>query len=219
MKSWTPILTLAALVSAAAISSGAEEMKETLTFHTDWKGERIELPPRFAPAMTLKGIEEIRFAPGMFDAKSDAFFTYAFVFSVPKSQELTPAVIQRELLAYYRGLAEAVSKGKGRPVDGSAFTFDLKPVPQATETPAKVATAIVTQYAGELRWIEPFATGQSQNLDFEIQSWTDAEASRNYLFVCASPKSPTETDRVWKELHQIRHTFEVWQKVGRFPDN
>src|SRR5262245_34223057 len=91
----------------------ADESKETLTLHTSRKGARIDLPPRFAPAMTLNGIDEIRFAPGMFDAKSDSFFTYVFVFSIPKEQVLTPEVIQREMLAYYRGLSEAVSKGKG----------------------------------------------------------------------------------------------------------
>src|SRR4051812_41200275 len=90
------------LLNVAAVSAAEEK----LAFHTEWKGERIELPPSFAPAMALQGIEEIRFAPGMFNPKSDSFFTYALVFSVPKTQELTPEVIKRELLAYYRGLAE-----------------------------------------------------------------------------------------------------------------
>jgi len=197
-------------VASAPHSFAADEGKETLTFHTDWKGERIELPPRFAPAMTLKGIEEIRFAPGMFDAKSDAFFTYAFVFSVPKEQELTPELIQKELLAYYRGLAEAVSKGKGRPVDGGKFTFAMLPAKDATTTPEKIPSSTkVVQYTGELNWIEPFATAQPQVLHFEIQAWADPATGRNYLFVCASPKVPSETDATWKELRQIRRTFEV----------
>ncbi len=53
--------------------------------------------------MKLRGVEEIRFAPGMFQAQADSFFSYAFVFSVTKEQELTPAVIQQEILVYYRG--------------------------------------------------------------------------------------------------------------------
>jgi hypothetical protein len=31
----------------------------------EWGGETIQLPPRFAPDMKLKGSEHIRFAPGM----------------------------------------------------------------------------------------------------------------------------------------------------------
>ncbi len=203
-------LLILANAGTATHSCAAGEVKETLTFHTDWKGERIELPPRFAPAMTLKGIEEIRFAPGMFDAKSDSFFTYAFVFSVPKAQELTPELIQKELLAYYRGLGEAVAKGKGRPVDGSKFTFAMQLVKDATATPEKIPSSTkVVQYTGELNWIEPFATAQHQLLHFEIQAWADPATARNYLFVCASPKAPTETDMTWKELRQIRRSFEV----------
>jgi len=188
----------------------ADESGERLTFLTDWKGERIDLPPGFAPAMTLKGIEEIRFAPGMFDAKSGSFFSYAFVFSVPKDQELTSEAIQREMLAYYRGLATAISKGKGRPVDASQFTFKMEQLKETTAAPEKIpASTKITQYSGELSWVEPFVTGQNQLLQFELLSWADPVTSRNYLFVCTSPKPPTETDGIWKELRQIRRTFEV----------
>jgi len=190
----------------------ADEVKEALILHTDWKGERIELPPRFAPAMTLKGIEEIRFAPGMFDAKSDSFFTYAFVFSVPKAQELTRELIGKELLAYYQGLGEAVAKSKGRSVDGSKFTFIIGTAKDRAATPERFPPSInvnVDQYTGELNWIEPFATAQHQLLHFEIWAWANPATARNYLFVCASPKVPSDTDAVWKELRQIRGGFEV----------
>jgi hypothetical protein len=207
-------IILAILVSAGmGCLFAADEPKETLSLNTSWKGERIALPPRFAPAMTLKGIEEIRFAPGMFDAKSDSFFTYVFVFSIPKEQTLTPEVIQQEMLAYYRGLSEAVSKGKGRSVDSDKFTFQLGEAQEAAEGPTKIPAATkVVQYLGVLNWVEPFATGQLQVLHFELQSWTDPATARNYLFVCTSPKAPGESEALWKELRQIRRTFEVTGK-------
>ncbi len=75
-----PAVIAAGLLHAGASPlSAADETTEKLTFNTTWRGERIELPPRFAPTMTLKGIEEIRFAPGMFKAESDWFFSYVFV--------------------------------------------------------------------------------------------------------------------------------------------
>jgi len=204
------ILVAGLLHLGAGSLSAADETKEKIVLHTDWKGERIELPPRFAPAMTLKGIEEIRFAPGMFNAKSDSFFTYAFVFSVPKSQELTPEVIQREMLAYYRGLAESVLKSKGKSAAVDKFAFKLEEAKEATGTPEKIpASTKVIQYIGELNWVEPFATAQPQVLHFEIQSWADPVTVRNYLFVCTSPRARGEADVVWKELREIRRTFEV----------
>ena len=191
----------------AALAGGTGE---AFVFRTDWKGERITLPPAFAPAMKLRGIEEIRFAPGMFQAQSGSFFSYAFVFSVTKDQELTQENIRREILVYYQGLAATVLKSKGGTVETDKFTFQLERAKQATATPEQLpASTPVTQYAGELDWVEPFATGKPQVLHFEIQAWSDPGTSRNYLFVCASPKARIEAEAIWKELRSIRRTFEV----------
>ncbi len=42
-----------------------------------WSGETITLPPGFARDMAIKGVEVIRFAPGMFDPQAEDFFSYA----------------------------------------------------------------------------------------------------------------------------------------------
>lgn len=189
---------------------------EQLVFHTDWKGERIALPPTFAPAMKLRGIEVIRFAPGMFQAQSESFFSYAFVFSLVKEQGLTREVIQREMLAYYQGLAESVSKSKGRTVDAGKFTFDLEQAKQAAGTPEEIpAESKVIQYAGKLVWVEPFVTGQAQTLHFEIQWWTDSGTARDYLFVCTSPKAPGGTEGIWRDLRSLRRSFEFKGKPAK----
>lgn len=208
------LLAFAISLGGACAVSHAQETKdgaaEKLVFKTEWKGERIALPPSFAPEMELKGIEEIRFAPGMFDVKSDSFFSYAFVFSVSSDQKLTEDVIRKETLAYYRGLAKSVLKGKGVEVDVGKFRFELekaKAVKEAPESLAKPETG--TQYFGKLDWVEPFATAKAQTLHFEIQAWSDQRTGRNYLFVCTSPKPPAETDPVWKELRGIRRGFTV----------
>ena len=215
MKNALRLFLLATAVSIGGFCapSRAQETKDAATgkivFKTDWKGERITLPPSFAPEMGLKGIEEIRFAPGMFDVKSDSFFSYAFVFSVSADQKLTEEVIWKETLTYYRGLAKAVLKGKGVEVDAAKFTLELEKAKVANDAPESVAKETVTQYAGKLDWVEPFATAKAQTLHFEIQTWGDPKTARNYLFVCTSPKAPGGTDPVWKELREIRRSFTV----------
>jgi len=198
------------LSAADVIAAASDAPDTTLVFNTTWKGERIQLPPPFAPAMKLKGTEEIRFAPGMFDAGSATFFSYAFVFSVSKDQALTEDIIQREILAYYRGLSESILKRKNVNADAAKFTFKLQQAKEATGTPEKVAaSAKAVQYHGELKWTEPFITAKPQVLHFEIQSWADPATSRNYLFVCTSPKPRGDADETWKELRKIRRSFEV----------
>jgi len=198
------------LSAADVIAAASDAPDTTLVFNTTWKGERIQLPPPFAPAMKLKGTEEIRFAPGMFDAGSATFFSYAFVFSVSKDQALTEDIIQREILAYYRGLSESILKRKNVNADADKFTFKLQQAKEAAGTPEKVAaSAKAVQYHGELNWTEPFVTAKPQVLYFEIQSWADPATSRNYLFVCTSPKPRGDADETWKELRKIRRSFEV----------
>lgn len=201
---------------ALAISTGISLADETaksvekLVFKTEWKGERIELPPPFAPDMKMTGIEEIRFAPGMFDPKSEEFFSYVFVFSVPGDQKLSEEVIKDETLAYYRGLAASVLKGKGKEVDTSKFKFELEKAKEAKETPASVTDGkAVTQYKGKLDWVEPFSTAEPQVLHFEIQAWADPKTTRNYLFVGTSPKEVSDKAEIWKALRKIRSEFKV----------
>ena len=204
------------LSAADVIAAASDAPDTTLVFNTTWKGERIQLPPPFAPAMKLKGTEEIRFAPGMFDAGSATFFSYAFVFSVSKDQALTEEIIQREILAYYRGLSESILKRKNVNADADKFTFKLQQAKEAAGTPEKVAaSAKAVQYHGQLNWTEPFVTAKPQVLYFEIQSWADPATSRNYLFVCTSPKPRGDADATWTELRNIRRSFEVKGSSGK----
>ena len=196
-------------LSLAQKPKDSEVASEKLVFKTKWGGERIALPPAFAPGMKLKGIEEIRFAPGMFKPDSDSFFTYVFLFAVSDDQKLTKDVIQKETLVYYQGLAGGLLKSKGKEVDLSKFSFKLEQAKTAKDTPATVRAESVTQYVGTLDWVEPFATAKPQILHFELQSWSDPKTKKNYLFVCTSPKAISEKEPIWKELRNIRRTFEV----------
>ena len=193
-----------------ANSQETEQVEEKLVFKTEWGGERITLPPDFAPDMKLKGIEVIRFAPGMFDPKSESFFSYAFVFAVSEDQKLTEEVIKGETLTYYRGLSKSVSGGKVTAAEAGKFTFELKKAKAAKAAPASIADPKqVMQYSGKLDWIEPFATKKAQVLHFELQSWSDPQTKRNYLFVCTSPQKADDEAKIWKELRKIRSDFEV----------
>ncbi len=49
------------------------------TAPSDWRPEVIPFPLGFAPDLGLEGVEELRFAPGMFDAKAADYFSYCFV--------------------------------------------------------------------------------------------------------------------------------------------
>ncbi len=204
MKALATALAAGLLAAPAPALEETKPVPEKLSFKTEWKGEVIALPASFAPEMKLKGIEEIRFAPGMFESGSASFFTYVFVFSVSGEQKLTGEVIRDEMLAYYRGLAKSVLAGKDVEADTAKFAFEIKKAEAAKDAPEAF-----TRYSGKLGWIEPFVTAKPQVLHFELQAWSDPKTTRNYLFVCASPRIPSAADPTWKELRDIRRTFSV----------
>ena len=200
----TPLGRLLLLLLLSAGPTAAE------TFHWEtgkgWFGERILLPPIFAPDMSWKGLEEIRFAPGMFKADQPDFFSYALVFSLEPDTDLSPKAIKEQVLLYYQGLSLRVSASKGRKVDPSKFTIDMKPaVDKSGSAPVQAKDA--KTYLATLNWVEPFATGKSQDLHLEIHAWKDAASKRCYLFFCASPQETHKPIR--KKLREIRKAFRI----------
>jgi hypothetical protein len=149
--------------------------------------------------MKWKGAEELRFAPGMFKAGTPDFLSYAFLFWLTDDTQIDAKTLERELLAYYRGLAAAVSKSKKRNVDTTVFSLTIT---AAGRTPEKLPGGeAVSGYSGELHWTEPFATVKPQTLRLEIESWQSG-SKHHCVFVCASPQP--ETAAVWKMLREIR---------------
>jgi hypothetical protein len=165
-----------------------------------WAKETIALPPAFAPEMKWKGTEELRFAPGMFKADAADFFSYALLFWLPDDAQIDGKTMERELLAYYRGLAAAVLKGKKQKVDAKAFTLTITGAKQQPDK--RPGGEPVAGYVGELNWVEPFATGNPQTLRLEIHTWPCAKHKHHCVFVCASPQP--QTAAVWKTLREIR---------------
>jgi outer membrane protein assembly factor BamB len=198
-------LTLLFVVAVTATSpfALAEDAPDKLPLEApeSWGGETIRLPPPFAPDMKLSGVEEIRFAPGMFKPDSESFFSYVFVFRVPASIELTLDVLEREMLVYYRGLAKAVMRGKGAEFD--KFEFDLEELvvgDRLARTPSGV-----TPYSGSIDWVEPFVTKESQRLYIEMDVWKAKSTEHRYIFCSVSPKQPDGAP--WKDLRKVRDRF------------
>ncbi len=190
------------MCGAILVEEKSDDLK--LAAPEGWGGETIELPPKFAPDMKLKGSEHIRFAPGMMKPASDSFFCYAFVFELEAEPALTEAVLKDEFLKYYRGLCTAVLNGKVPDVDPEKFTLELERVKAVTKSSADAKEAsLPTNYTGTLAWVEPFATKKAQKLKLDIRTWSRDE--RNYIFVCVSPQARDAP--IWKQLHKIRDDY------------
>lgn len=203
------------LFVSEALSAAESKVQIHLKSPEGWRGETISLPPGFARDMSWSGLEEVRFAPGMFDPKADDFFSYVFVFYLPDAKKPDGKVLRKELLKYYRGLAEAVARDKGG-VDSDSFQLTVKKVEKKkTGKPSagpisgsKVpgADSLLKpdeHFRGTLKWTEPFATMKPQTLNFEIQSGVCEGQKGRFLAVAVSPKSPDQAKGLWEVMRRI----------------
>jgi hypothetical protein len=194
-----PSLLVALLVAFAAVEPG-EEPPYKIPEPEGWAKETFPLPPAFAPGVTWKDEEALRFAPDWMKSDANTFFSYAMLFWLHDDPEIGAATLERELLTYYRGLARAVFGARKQEVDVETFTLTVK---RATDKPGnRPGGEPVEAYVGELKWTEPFATSKPQTLRLEIHAWSVEKHKHRCSFICASPQP--ETAAVWKTLREIR---------------
>lgn len=196
-------VVLAILAGTSNLLAADAELAKHIKVPAGWKGEQITLPPSFAREMKFKGIEEARFSPGMFQEKSNTFFSYFFVFEIDPGTELTQKNIEGELLTYYQGLSSTIYKSRKKEIDTSGFTCKLT---KATPVdPLKIYPPGLTEYVATVNWTEPFVTQKPQTLNLIIQTWTDKTTGNGYLFACVSPQDMKA--RIWQTMRNIRDTF------------
>lgn len=110
---------------------------------TGWKTETIPFPLDFAPSLPYTGYEELRFSPDFGKADQPLFFTYAFLWVIPATVELTRAQIERDLKIYFDGLMTAVAASKkieGVTVNTKVTVSDAAPGPDKISWTVNVET-------------------------------------------------------------------------------
>jgi len=113
----------AAAVPSPAPPPTADVPSPTWRVPDGYKTETIPFPLDFAPSLKHTGVEELRFAPGFFKPDQPGYFTYTFVWAIDDVPEWP--LVRDELHAYFRGLMEAVGKGRKLAVPASAFDVRL----------------------------------------------------------------------------------------------
>ena len=104
-------LALALLLLLPVAAPGDDgELPFAMPIPDGWRTETIPFPLEFAPDLPYTGLEELRFAPGMFEAGSPDFWSYAFVWWVDAGQPTDLGSLAAHLESYFRGLARAVGE-------------------------------------------------------------------------------------------------------------
>ena len=184
-------LHLFALVflAASCVQPQPEETEmEVATFELDdWNREEIALPPQFAPNLPA-GKEVLLFAPGMFDADSEDFWSYVFLMQIQENSMSNQRMVEIFEL-YFDGLIASVAEGRDEEVG---------------KDPAQVYMQVLGHgvYEMQIDLIDAFVTMEPLSLHLSVEVLPD-ESGTSLLRVMVSPM-PKE-HKVWSQLdHALR---------------
>ncbi len=190
------------LASCAVIMSnvifGQNQTPQLLKQPTDWQFERFPLPPEFAPNISYKGVEELRFSPGMFVKDSPNYFTYALVAELNNINSIARDDIKNFLLEYFKGLCSSTAKERKLSIDTSKITVSVD---------KNASTGKGAYYNATLDIFGVFADGAPVRLNAEIRVLNDKATSKTYIVYIASPLN--KTDPVWVKLRSIQNNFTI----------
>lgn len=96
------------------------------TIPAGWKSETIPFPLDFAPAITHKGVEELRFPPGMFDPTAPGYWSYTFIWRTDDTALIAAPILAAELTTYFRGLLAAVDEKNHKIASLDDITVEVK---------------------------------------------------------------------------------------------
>jgi len=164
----------------------AAELTGYKNFPAGWRTEVIPFPLDFAPEIKLSGVEELLFSPGMYQAESEAFFSYVFVWIV-KEESLSMDQLKQYLKAYYLGLYKAVAQQ-----------------PTGQVSVAIEQHAGTWPYRGTISWIEPFVTKKAQVIHFKAKLQHCQRTAEKRWYFMVSPQD--DTHEIWIDLKSLQTT-------------
>ena len=162
----------------------------------DWRLETMSVPPGFAPEVKLKGSEEIRFAPGMFDNTSDTYFTCVLAIRVTDAPALGAGEIKDFLEKYYRGLSGGRAQRSQAKVDPSQMQAVVNAVP-----------AEKNRFTAKIDFFDSFSDGRKIKLNVEASIFARPAEKEASLILLVSPSAKDRA--VWPTLRAIGRKAEA----------
>ncbi len=164
-----------------------------------WDVERFSLPPDFAPGIKFKGVEDLRFAPGWGNAKSENYWTYCFLWWLKGNARIDPDILEVSLKEYYDGLVGRNIISRKIPSNKLVPTVvDLKKI--------KTAAGDLETYAGTVSMLD-YQAQQPIVLNCSIH-WKDSKSDdKTVAYFELSPRPLTHA--IWKKLDEVGESFRL----------
>lgn len=178
------------------------EAPYNLPIPKDWTIERFLIPINFAPQISYRGVEDIRFSPGWSKVKTEEYWTYAFLWYLDGSVKMDPEIIAFNLKAYYSGLIESNRENLKIP--------DEKLIPvQTSFIETKTEKDDLKTFTGTIYMLD-YMQQKPITLNCIAHLKTCPEENRTIIFYELSPKSFSHNN--WLNLNQLWLDFACKKK-------
>lgn len=197
MRSLAILLLLGLIAAPPVLAQDEIEVPFFLPTPQGWRTETIPLPLEFAPELEYEGLEELRFAPGMFDEGSEDFWSYAFVWWVPVGAHFETEQLETDLENYFRGLTRAVAESR-----------DFDPGDPKIEVRLESLEGSFSEgrrWKGHASTYDAFATRRAVQLELLIDTAGCPYQDRLAVFFRLSPQPAQH--QIWETLAGIRDGF------------
>ena len=175
----------------------------TLAVPEGWDVERFLIPIAFAPQIPYKGVEDLRFTPGWGDAKSNQYWSYAFLWYLDGKPKTNSKIIENNLNAYYTGLVGRNIEKRKIPAEKIiSIKTEIKKV--------KTYTDDLKTYTGTIHMLD-YMEQKPITLNCIVHLKSCSEKNKTFLFYEISPKP--FADNVWQSLNQLWKDF-TCHKIG-----
>lgn len=175
----------------------------TLPVPKGWGIERFLIPIAFAPQIPYKGVEDLRFTPGWGNAKSDEYWTYAFLWYLDIEPKVNEKIIESNLTAYYTGLVHRNIEKRKIPAEKIIVT-------KTKIIQIKTDKGDLKTYSGKINMLD-YMEQQPITLNCIVHLKSCSGQNKAFLFYEISPKP--FTNDIWKSLKQLWTGFDCKQNL------
>lgn len=173
------------------LSFGQEKEVNLIQTDSTWGKEVIKLPFWFAPEVNYVGYEDIRFAKGWENTKSDGFWALTFAWDANLNTKLTVDFFKNNIKLYFDGLMKVVNEDKKITIPKTKVSL--------SKTNTKNG---IIKFIGVVETFDAFTTKKMIKLNTVIESYYCKKSNKYIPLFKLSPKDFSH--KIWKELKSIK---------------